>query len=341
MPGKNLNAGTGASGKKRLFIHAGTYKTGTSHFQHVMFENREKMLEEGFYYPVTGLGLNTPHNKYAHRLAAINLAQHGKNAFPKIVENLVKDERLHTAYMSYEGFAHPNNIEHIAKIMDCFEPVELHTILVFRPHFDFQISLYREICQHVKYSENIETYLQSSNGWGRTFHYADSIKMWENLIGPDNLHVMSYSTIKKDLFHALLTPTGYQPDLKEPAETTSNPTISAPACAVARRLNKFNLKTHLRHRVGRALVRLDAKNPHFHEYGEITREAALEIEQNFQEDRERLATYGLDPNDFVIGENWRWGKKQLNQKIVDEAFVKFICLLKNEKRNVILNAITA
>jgi hypothetical protein len=43
-----------AQGPKRVLLHVGTPKTGTSYLQDVLFRNRELLREHGILYPPTG-----------------------------------------------------------------------------------------------------------------------------------------------------------------------------------------------------------------------------------------------------------------------------------------------
>lgn len=51
---------------KTIYLHIGIGKTGTSAIQQGLYNNRKKLYEAGFYFPVTGLAEN---NVGHHRLA--------------------------------------------------------------------------------------------------------------------------------------------------------------------------------------------------------------------------------------------------------------------------------
>ena len=121
----------GPVAKKKLFIHAGTYKTGTTYFQHKIYHNRKRLAAAGILYPRLGLGLATPHNRHSHRVLGMRLASGKQNGFPKIIERLTSNSAVSTGLISYEGFCMPQTIDKLLEIRDCFADVELEAILVF------------------------------------------------------------------------------------------------------------------------------------------------------------------------------------------------------------------
>jgi len=323
--------------KKKLFIHAGTHKTGTTYFQHVMYQNKEALRAGGLYYPVTGLGINTPHNKYAHRLLGIRLASGHSNAFPTIIKALVDDNRLTSGLVSYEGFTRPATIEKLQAESACFAPVELHGILVFRPHIDFALSLYRELCQHVgfsaPFSELMGPTTDTSKGWRRSLNYSEIMQGWLALTGHQNLHVFSYRRIKPDLITALIAPTGFKGNLETPPQAERNKTLSAPLAALMRRLGQQNFKAPLRHKLAAELSALDRQFPDFGRYCEISQDEAISFEQSFQADRDFLKDWGFDgERDLLLSGDWRWGEDTNMAAATDQAHEALIDQLKKGKK---------
>lgn len=317
--------------KKKLFIHAGTYKTGTTYFQNILYSNAAGLEKTGLLYPETGLGLHTAHNHHAHRILGIDIAAGRKNRFPEIIDTLAEAPHLKSALVSYEGFGHLPTIGKLLTCKPCFDRVDLHGILVFRPHIDFAISFYRELCQHVSFKGNL-TYMMSKPGpdvhhhWQKTLEYSLIVKRWLQLTGPKNLHLLSYRRIRHDSAQKLLAITGHEYTLVPPAGSEHNPTLSAPTAELMRRMNRQAFNTKNRHKLAAELLQLDEKFPDFYKYCEITHDQAIHLEKNFERDRQFLKAYGFNPEtDLAVGDNWRWGTETNMEEAVmvgHEALVK-------------------
>ena len=323
--------------KKKLFVHAGTYKTGTTYFQHVVYHNIKALRAQGLYYPITGLGLKTPHNKYAHRLLGIRLSSGHSNAFPTIIKALQDDPDLSAGLVSYEGFARPATIEKLQAEAACFAPVELHSILVFRPHIDFALSLYRELCQHVDFSAPFEELIKpttaTGRGWHRSLNYQEIIEGWLALTGRKNLHIFSYRRIKVDLVNALIAPTGYVGALEPPEKTEQNKTLSAPVAALMRRLNQQKFKAPLRHKLAAELTVLDRQFPEFERFCEITQTQAKALEETFASDRDYLKSWGFDAEkDLMLDGTWQWGEETNMDAAINQAHEALIGQLEGEDK---------
>lgn len=300
-----------AAGKK-LFIHAGTHKTGTSFFQHAAYLNTENLQDAGILYPSTGLGIKTNHNRYAHRVLGIDIAAGKKNRFPEIIEDLNEDVALKTALISYEGFSHPQTIKKLAASKAMFNAVDPHVILVFRPHIDLMISLYREMCQHVSFQGSLHDLMRPKTArakhWGQCLHYTETLKAWQKIVPKKNIHVFSYRELRKDILGTLMSVVGYNGTMILPENPTTNRTLSAPFAGLMRLINRQDLNTKLRHKLAEEVALVDTKFPDFAHYCEISHTKAIELEAAFAKDRKALTRYGLDPvTDLTIDGNWRWG----------------------------------
>lgn len=299
---------------KKLFIHAGTHKTGTSFFQHAAYLNAETLRGAGVWYPETGLGIKTNHNRYAHRVLGIDIAAGKRNRFPEIIADLNQDASLHTALVSYEGFSHPQAIKKLGAAKGAFNDVDLHVILVFRPHVDLAISLYRELCQHVSFQGSLYDLMHPKTSrarhWNQCLHYQQTLKNWRRLVRKNNIHVLAYRQIKHDILKNLVTVAGYDGPLTLPDNLTRNHSLSAPFAGLMRLINRQDLNTKHRHRLANEVAAVDAGLPEFSRYCEISQDRAVELERAFTKDRKALKSYGLDPvEDLTINSNWRWGEQ--------------------------------
>ena len=319
---------------KKLFIHAGTHKTGTSFFQHAVYLNSDQLRRSGIWYPATGLGIKTNHNQFAHRVLGIDIAAGKKNRFPTIIEELNQDTSLHTGLVSYEGFSHPKAIRKLCEQKDVFDDVDLHIILAFRPHIDLAISLYRELCQHVSFQGSLHDLLHAKTArarhWEQCLHYGDALKHWRRIVPKKNIHVFSYRKISKDILGALMPVAGFDGTMSLQENPVRNQSLSAPFAALMRLINRQDLSTKVRHRLAGEVATVDAGFPEFSHYCEISLDRAIEIEADFAKDRKALRRYSLDPvTDLTIDGHWRWGDKTDMSAATLDAHEALIDHLKN------------
>jgi len=325
--------------RKKLFIHAGTYKTGTTYFQNTMYSNRAALAQSGLLYPKAGLGLTTTHNRHAHRILGIDIAAGRKNRFPGIINHLIDTPHLKSALVSYEGFGHLPSLRKLLQCKPCFDQVDLHGILVFRPHIDLAISLYRELCQNVSFQGDFKNMMSkpgagANHRWQRTLEYRMIVELWQQLTGDANLHLLSYRRISHDTAQELLAVAGHEFKLVPPIDAERNPTLSAPIAELIRRMNKQKFNTQVRHQLARELTLLDAKFPEFSKYCEITHDQAIQLEKSFENDRQFLTAYGFDAvADLTIGDKWRWGSDTNMGEAVLAAHEALITQLREKDEN--------
>jgi hypothetical protein len=320
------------SQRKSLVFHAGTHKTGTSHFQKCLYENSATLREAGFWYPTYGLGLNTKHNRFAHRLLGINLSQGRKTKLPDIITELEEDPSLCTAILSYEGFSLPHTIRQLSQYQKELSSVDVQVILTFRPHLDLAISLYRELCQHVGYTGKLPRLITApkhpqEKSWNKLLQYKQIVAAWEEIVPARNIRILPYEKVKKNLLASLLNEIGYQGPELHVDKARVNQTLSAPAAELMRRINSAKIKSNPRHMIALQLYELDKALPELAEYTEITHKQALKLQELFAEDRAFLASHGFEQNHMVMKDEWRWGTNTDINSIMPKAEKAFLELL--------------
>lgn len=324
--------GSPKAARKRLFIHAGLYKTGTSSFQRTIYDHRAQLAEHGILYPETGLGLKTNHNRYAHRLLGIDLTSKGTSALPQLLEQFSDQEDCHTALLSYEGFCHPDAVGKLQAQQRIFDNLDVHGMLVFRPHVDYAISLYRELCQHLSMKGPISDLFPVMDTppkgyWQRTMWYEDIVRHWHTFVGHKNLHIWSYPEIKADITNSLLSAISKE-KLAFTTAPAVNPTLSAPAAELMRRVNGSNLPSAVRHPVAQHLHQLDKANPDFKAYCELAHEDALQLEARYSKDIEYLEKLGvIGAEHLTVASDWKWGDETDMADAVEHAEQSFPVLL--------------
>lgn len=129
---------------KKVFIHIGPHKTGTSAIQAFLFDNQAKLSERGFVYDVLGKNWNN------HHLLAVQFSRPkedrdiGKDFIKKLLSEsgdaaiLISSEMLCESNIDSEDF------------MACFSGCDINIIGYLRHPCDLIVSAYNEVVRDIK-----------------------------------------------------------------------------------------------------------------------------------------------------------------------------------------------
>ena len=169
---------------KTFFIHAGTYKTGTSTIQNMIYDNRGILEEKGFYYPEAGLTkarrLGIRHYYLMYEIVRGNQLNYWKELLKEISK--VEQEKI---LLSHENFFSPSIDP--KKIVSRLDGYEIKLIVYLRNPIDYIESCYREWVQNVdKYDKSIDVFFSWRKKW---LSYKKMIEKWERVIGSENISI--------------------------------------------------------------------------------------------------------------------------------------------------------
>src|SRR5688572_15219421 len=90
---------------RKIILHCGAPKTGSTSFQHMLYDNRERMLKAGFYYPAVS---RKKREEDDIRIVLSNLKGEGNRKkevkqVRKLIEKLFAESGAHTMLISNEG----------------------------------------------------------------------------------------------------------------------------------------------------------------------------------------------------------------------------------------------
>jgi hypothetical protein len=132
--------------KKKLILHCGTYKTGSSSLQNFLFANREILLSNSILYPLTGIR-NDPIAGRRHFIYRFK-----KNT--QLIEELLTEANESGAkyiIISHEALARPNNKDFIEMLVALFHAnnFQVEGYLYVRNYYEYVIKYYREyVCRN-------------------------------------------------------------------------------------------------------------------------------------------------------------------------------------------------
>ena len=90
---------------RKIIIHCGAPKTGSTSFQHLLYDNRDRMLKAGFYYPAVSRKKREA-DDIRILLSSLKGDANNKKALArirKLVERLFEENKAHTLLISHEG----------------------------------------------------------------------------------------------------------------------------------------------------------------------------------------------------------------------------------------------
>lgn len=142
---------------KRVIIHTGLPKTGSSSLQQLMERNRYLLLEQGVHYPSFGANREygirrerTPGHASFFQHVVDGNSEHALSALASEVQELnqLSGARIDTLVLSAENIVSQrfwDNGQDFDDIVKIFEGIELHTVCVLRHPLSWFASLYTEM----------------------------------------------------------------------------------------------------------------------------------------------------------------------------------------------------
>lgn len=176
---------------KKVFLHIGRHKSGTTALQKFFQENSSFLERHGIYYPKSGRKNNVAHHELANilrpRSKRLKEAKKLKERFDKEVapydKILVSSEAL-------------QNIANLKLLKEFFDGYEIVVICYFREILDYQQSSYAQKVQASSYFGDFETYANNNN-----VNYFEFYKKWLKF-SKRKLHVSYFnrqSLLKEDI----------------------------------------------------------------------------------------------------------------------------------------------
>jgi hypothetical protein len=225
--------------QRKILLHVGLNKTGSTSIQRFYFENREDLLERGFLYPDTGL-VGVGHHSLAWSIGIGRSLRNNKTIDRKTIYHTLKEEfkksTANNLIISSEYFCIAND-EQIAEIAQEFSSLGNVTIFfVLRRQDKWIESLYSEVVQALISKIDIALYYEGLPSQFLDF-YSMTIK-WKRHF-PGRITIIPYQEKRLDIHHVVSTELGIDfSGFKEVA--TENVSLSPQALAIMRMLPQFD-----------------------------------------------------------------------------------------------------
>lgn len=207
------------SGARRLVLHCGAIKTGSTVVQRALYDNREELAQSGVLYPLAGLLADEPDVGVRHNRLLYTWYQ-DRAEFDRILDALV-DEILtsgaHTVILSAESWSRPQFRPQLEAVVHALRRragcVDVEAVIVLRNRQEHARSLYREYTLRRRNALTCNDFLGTERG---RFDPLASLENLHDVV--DTVTAMTYvgsDTAGTVLAHLGVTAPGDQP-LPEP-----------------------------------------------------------------------------------------------------------------------------
>lgn len=173
--------------KKRLYIHIGTHKTGSTTIQNGLFINKEILRKNDINYPTTGM------RSFGHHLLCFYLngrIDHSENLIQNLRVELENAEQ-NTFIISSEEFEYLRT-EHIQILTKQLHVFDIKIIIYLRNQASTIHSNYTQLVKTGLRNLPFDVYLDRYEFDNDRDNYNELLNKWENAVGIKNMIVKKY-----------------------------------------------------------------------------------------------------------------------------------------------------
>ncbi len=185
--------------KKRLFLHIGFHKTGTSALQEYLDDNRKQLIELGIFYPKSYSGLfpgnvdlSWAFDKTPPSWSSVNTTN--KNIIIEYYKTQIEKTNCETVIISSEDFVLlDSQSDSIEKLKKFFINFDVKIIAYVREPIEFILSLYSHAVRSRSINCSLKRYIAEKYSF-RAADYPTRLQPWIKIFGRKNVIVKKYST---------------------------------------------------------------------------------------------------------------------------------------------------
>ena len=177
---------------RRVFLHVGLPKTGTTYLQSVLWQNRSALREQGVLYPGTG--------PRQHMWASLVVREHpglAKRSEGVVAawDDLVEEvsEWPGTSLISHEFFGTATT-EQAGAAVSAFGDAEVHLILTARDILTVTTSYWQEYVKHGFHTVELDDFPRETEPWDEwgpgTLDIRSILERWAPHVSPERVHVL-------------------------------------------------------------------------------------------------------------------------------------------------------
>ncbi len=185
---------------KKILLHIGSDKSGSSAIQRYLFENSEQLKEHSLSYPNIGI------SSFHHVKIANDLGFNGalKNRADLQIYREEIDSQYGDLILSSEHFYYCKKISPILRLRSLLDGIDVKIVVVLRNQIDYCMSSYKEA---IKWGEScsFQDYLYKINFYSS---YIDVISAWSKQFSDVEMKIIPFDKHKKDIVAPFLEAIG-------------------------------------------------------------------------------------------------------------------------------------
>ena len=178
-----------SSKKPRVLIHAGMHKTATTSLQFSLYKEKERLKEEGFFYPDIG---------QIHHNSILNLRLPSWQPGP-VLEQLMHAEQQGIPQVIFSAeVVSILSLAEIELLSDCLDGYEVRILLVFRHWCEYLPSRWAQNCR-VRDAQSFPQYIERLKTAPMDhfdLHYDEVLQRFDQVF-PGQVQAISYSNIRQ------------------------------------------------------------------------------------------------------------------------------------------------
>lgn len=230
---------------RRVILHVGTHKTGTTYLQTLMWNNRDALRRQGVLFPGTERGDHMHASLKIRNYPNLHLrSERAPSAWDRILQEIRAFRG--TAVISHEDFG-PASAEQAQSVLRALEPAEIHVVVTARSCLWTLPGLWQE---HVKFHSAAPLRDFGSgaddnplNHWGwRDLDTAEVLARWGGTLPPERVHVITVpgkGAPRGLLWERYAAVLGVDPESCDASATISNDSLGVVEVELLRKVNTY------------------------------------------------------------------------------------------------------
>lgn len=180
---------------KKIYLHIGLHKTGSTYIQKIFTDNRELLREFGVEYPELGAEFLFGHHNFAWSFIPDKCLQDGDRfTVEKLLESLHRTP-AETIFISSEDFDFLQ-LQHIKSLARTLEGFQVQIVLYARHPAEMLYSLWQERIKHGD-TISLPSYYDSILQNPRQIDYRTIANLWSGIFGEQSISIIIYDNLRE------------------------------------------------------------------------------------------------------------------------------------------------
>ncbi|MDG1530728.1 MAG: hypothetical protein P8Q99_05185 [Paracoccaceae bacterium] len=279
-----------------VILHIGRHKTGTSTLQHSLYQNMDRLAEQGIFYPCTG------DPSWAHHEVARLFTSSGRPTKPsspqlqaalQALANEVHAAPQGRVMISSEAF---QNIKP-GLLHAAFDPTRTSVYAYIREQYDYAQSSYCQAVQARKDTEDFASYLTHFNPF-----YDEFLRLWKTDFSPAEFRVQVYARAalyNGDVVQDFCRACGVDTSDFTPIKRNANASIGGPLLTFKREINALPFtEARLKAMTYNKLGRLAETDPLFQQKPTVPADQVAAYRARFTDNNHAVAKTWFDRDEL-------------------------------------------